>query len=81
MLTCSLTRCPQSRERLATVPEETTTTKSAKLPLWQKMENKVAISRVKKAKERLQYRKTKGPNEEVDGEEIRGEGFVDQEVS
>ncbi|KAI9761593.1 MAG: hypothetical protein M1840_001774 [Geoglossum simile] len=44
------------------------------------MENKVAISRVKKAKERLQYRMMKGSNEEVDGEEVRGEGFVDQEI-
>jgi hypothetical protein len=63
------------------VPEETNTTKTAKLPLWQKMENKVAISRVKKAKERLQNRKIKGSNEEVDEEEVSGEGFVDQEVS
>ncbi|KAI9778032.1 MAG: hypothetical protein M1839_008437 [Geoglossum umbratile] len=64
-----------------TVPEGPTTTKTTRLPLWQKMENKVAISRVKKAKERLQYKKqmVKGSNEEVDGDEVRDEGFVEQE--
>ena len=46
------------------------------------MENKVGISRVKKAKELLQYKKqvTKCPNEEADGEEDKGEGFVEQQV-
>jgi hypothetical protein len=47
------------------------------------MENKVVVARVKKAKELLNYKKqtTQGSTEEVDEEEVKGEGFVDREVS
>jgi hypothetical protein len=87
-----LTRRPQTRERLPTVHEELTVTnkfksdntvKARKVPLWQKMENKVVVTRVKKAKELLNYKKQimQGSTEEVDEEEIKGEGFVDREVS
>ncbi|KAI9863109.1 MAG: hypothetical protein M1813_003929 [Trichoglossum hirsutum] len=78
-------------ERLPTVHEELTVTnkfksdntvKARKVPLWQKMENKVVVTRVKKAKELLNYKKQimQGSTEEVDEEEIKGEGFVDREI-
>ncbi|KAH0538085.1 hypothetical protein FGG08_005297 [Glutinoglossum americanum] len=78
-------------EQLPAVSEEPTTinkfdidntAKTRKVPLWQKMENKVVVTRVKKAKELLNYKKQimQSSIEEADGESPKGEGFVDQEI-
>ncbi|KAH0559234.1 hypothetical protein GP486_004250 [Trichoglossum hirsutum] len=79
-------------KQLPTVHEELTitnkfesdnATKARKVPLWQKVENKVVVTRVKKAKELLNYKKQimQGSTEEADEGETKGEGFVDRQVS